>query len=216
MAESRERVRGALNALGLALPPKRITVNLAPADLAKDGSHFDLPIALGLLGLLQSHVRFAEVRARVVHVGVQARAKEHLIQIVMMANVAVTGGHVVPGNKHERKRPAEPRPTGLTLEVRAQNDEQIVKGALDDVPLACQVGLAQVELGISQNACQRAAPVQAHGGERSAGAELSARTIGVDDGQRSVGEKPIEELRFHNVMPLRGGRFFASHTLPYS
>jgi len=49
VAESRERVRAALNALGLALPPKRITVNLAPADLAKEGSHFDLPIALGIL-----------------------------------------------------------------------------------------------------------------------------------------------------------------------
>src|SRR3546814_11818326 len=35
--------------MGLALPPKRITVNLAPADLQKEGSHFDLPIALGLL-----------------------------------------------------------------------------------------------------------------------------------------------------------------------
>ena len=49
VAESRERVRAALDALGLALPPKRITVNLAPADLAKEGSHYDLPIALGLL-----------------------------------------------------------------------------------------------------------------------------------------------------------------------
>ncbi|MEO3427807.1 YifB family Mg chelatase-like AAA ATPase [Pelagibius sp. CAU 1746] len=49
VAESRERVRAALSALGLALPPKRITVNLAPADLQKEGSHFDLPIALGLL-----------------------------------------------------------------------------------------------------------------------------------------------------------------------
>ena len=53
VAESRERVRGALNALGLALPPKRITVNLAPADLAKEGSHFDLPIALGLLTAME-------------------------------------------------------------------------------------------------------------------------------------------------------------------
>src|SRR5271163_3195913 len=52
VAESRERVRAALNALGLALPPKRITVNLAPADLAKEGSHFDLPIALGLLAAM--------------------------------------------------------------------------------------------------------------------------------------------------------------------
>ena len=49
VAESRERVRAALGALGLALPPKRITVNLAPADVLKEGSHFDLPIALGLL-----------------------------------------------------------------------------------------------------------------------------------------------------------------------
>ncbi len=49
VAESRERVRAALGALGLGLPPKRITVNLSPADLLKEGSHFDLPIALGLL-----------------------------------------------------------------------------------------------------------------------------------------------------------------------
>jgi magnesium chelatase family protein len=49
VGESRERVRTALAAIGLALPPKRITVNLAPADVQKEGSHFDLPIALGLL-----------------------------------------------------------------------------------------------------------------------------------------------------------------------
>jgi magnesium chelatase family protein len=52
VSESRERVRAALGALGLALPPKRITVNLAPADMAKEGSHFDLPIALGLLAAM--------------------------------------------------------------------------------------------------------------------------------------------------------------------
>ncbi|HUK07352.1 MAG TPA: YifB family Mg chelatase-like AAA ATPase [Stellaceae bacterium] len=52
VAESRERVRAALNALGLALPPRRITVNLAPADITKEGSHYDLPIALGLLAAL--------------------------------------------------------------------------------------------------------------------------------------------------------------------
>lgn len=49
VAESRERVRAALSAIGLGLPPKRITINLAPADLPKEGSHFDLPIALGLM-----------------------------------------------------------------------------------------------------------------------------------------------------------------------
>ena len=52
VGESRERVRAALGSMGLALPPKRITVNLAPADLAKEGSHFDLPIALGLLAAM--------------------------------------------------------------------------------------------------------------------------------------------------------------------
>lgn len=49
VSEARERVRSALTAMGLALPAKRITVNLSPADLIKEGSHFDLPIALGLL-----------------------------------------------------------------------------------------------------------------------------------------------------------------------
>ena len=49
VGESRERVRAALLASGLSLPAKRITVNLAPADLPKEGSHYDLPIALGLM-----------------------------------------------------------------------------------------------------------------------------------------------------------------------
>ena len=52
VGESRERVRAALNSMGLALPPKRITVNLSPADVVKEGSHFDLPIALGLLAAM--------------------------------------------------------------------------------------------------------------------------------------------------------------------
>ncbi len=52
VAESRERVRAALIASGLSLPPKRITINLAPADLPKEGSHYDLPIALGLMGAI--------------------------------------------------------------------------------------------------------------------------------------------------------------------
>src|SRR5580765_3024739 len=52
VAESRERVRAALAAIGLALPPKVITVNLSPADLPKEGSHYDLPIALCLLAAI--------------------------------------------------------------------------------------------------------------------------------------------------------------------
>ncbi len=52
VAESRERVRAALHAIGLALPAKRITVNLAPADLPKEGSHYDAPIALAILAAM--------------------------------------------------------------------------------------------------------------------------------------------------------------------
>lgn len=52
VAESRERVQAALHASGLAMPAKKITINLAPADLPKEGSHFDLPIALGLMAAI--------------------------------------------------------------------------------------------------------------------------------------------------------------------
>ena len=52
VGESKERVRAALIASGLALPAKRITVNLAPADLPKEGSHYDLPIALGVMAAI--------------------------------------------------------------------------------------------------------------------------------------------------------------------
>lgn len=47
--ESRDRVRSAIIHSGFEFPPKRITVNLAPADLPKEGGRFDLPIALGIL-----------------------------------------------------------------------------------------------------------------------------------------------------------------------
>jgi len=52
VGESRQRVQAALAAMGLALPPRRITINLSPADLPKEGSHYDLPIALALLSAM--------------------------------------------------------------------------------------------------------------------------------------------------------------------
>lgn len=52
VSEAKERVRAALQSMGLSLPPKRITVNLAPADVLKEGSHFDLPIALAVLAAM--------------------------------------------------------------------------------------------------------------------------------------------------------------------
>ncbi len=52
VAEARERVRAAFAAIGLSLPPRRILINLAPADLLKEGSHFDLPLALAVLAAM--------------------------------------------------------------------------------------------------------------------------------------------------------------------
>lgn len=53
VAEARERVRAAFHAMGLSLPPRRILINLRPADLLKEGSHFDVPLALGVLAAME-------------------------------------------------------------------------------------------------------------------------------------------------------------------
>ena len=53
VAESRERVRAALTSMGVTMPPKRVVMNLAPADMPKEGAHFDLPIALALLAAME-------------------------------------------------------------------------------------------------------------------------------------------------------------------
>ncbi|MCP4818385.1 MAG: ATP-binding protein, partial [Shimia sp.] len=52
VSEARDRVRSALATMAIALPSKRITINLSPADLPKEGSHFDLPIAVALLAAI--------------------------------------------------------------------------------------------------------------------------------------------------------------------
>ena len=67
VTEARERVRSAITAMGLAMPSKKITINMSPADLPKMGSHFDLPIALALLAAMD--VIPAEVAERQVAMG---------------------------------------------------------------------------------------------------------------------------------------------------
>lgn len=52
VGEARERVRAAFAAMGVSLPLKRVLINLKPADILKEGSHFDLPLALGLLAAM--------------------------------------------------------------------------------------------------------------------------------------------------------------------
>lgn len=52
VSESKERIKNALFSMNMSLPPQKLTVNLAPADIEKSGSHFDLPILCGILGVL--------------------------------------------------------------------------------------------------------------------------------------------------------------------
>ena len=74
VGESKERVRAALHSLGLSLPPKRITINLAPADLAKEGSHYDLAIAVGLL------------------ISMEVLPQEEIDQYIILGELALDGG----------------------------------------------------------------------------------------------------------------------------
>ncbi|RDD71335.1 magnesium chelatase domain-containing protein, partial [Paracoccus versutus] len=67
VSEARERVKAAFGALSIAMPSRRVTVNLSPADLPKEGSHFDLPIALAVLAALE--IVPAEALERVVALG---------------------------------------------------------------------------------------------------------------------------------------------------
>ncbi|MFC3528867.1 YifB family Mg chelatase-like AAA ATPase [Paracoccus mangrovi] len=67
VSEARERVKAAFGALSIAMPSRRVTVNLSPADLPKEGSHFDLPIALAVLAALE--VVPAEALSQVVSLG---------------------------------------------------------------------------------------------------------------------------------------------------
>lgn len=52
VTESRERVTNALSSMNMAMPSKKVTVNLTPADLEKSGAHFDLPILCGILAII--------------------------------------------------------------------------------------------------------------------------------------------------------------------
>ena len=103
VAESRERVRSALAAIGLGLPHERITINLSPADLPKEGSHYDLPIALGLIvamgGLAQAdidgHVVMGELGLDGACIGVPDDASGEAVKVfAVKSDPTITGEDV--------------------------------------------------------------------------------------------------------------------------
>lgn len=86
VSEARERVRAALTAMSIALPAKKITINMSPADLPKAGSHFDLPIALALLAALD--ILPADEMARIVSLG-ELSLDGSLVQVIGALPAAV-------------------------------------------------------------------------------------------------------------------------------
>src|SRR5258707_1242699 len=91
VSEARERVRAALVASGLALPARRITVNLAPADVPKEGSHYDLPIALGLMAAIGAGKSMLAARLPTI---LPPLTPAELLEVSMIASVAgeIEGG----------------------------------------------------------------------------------------------------------------------------
>lgn len=153
VGESRERVRAAFASLGLALPAGRIVVNLAPADLPKDGAHYDLPIALAMLaaigvlphGALERALAFGELgldgsiaqTAGVLPAAMAAQGlgRTFLCGAASGAEAAWAGGEVVAAPalmaliNHIRGGPQLPPPErGALAEVARPPDLQDVKG----------------------------------------------------------------------------------------
>ena len=124
VGESRERVQAALSAMGLALPPKRITVNLSPADLPKEGSHYDLPIALALLAAMG--VTDAEQLTEYIAVG----------ELALDARIVPSPGVLLAAEQVQQARCARPDILLETPRVRARriptagNVERIVVEAV--------------------------------------------------------------------------------------
>ena len=119
VAESRERVRGALNAIGLALPPKRITVNLAPADLPKEGSHYDLPIALGLMAAVGA----------VAHDAIESYCV--LGELALDGSIAAVAGALARGDRGQRARQGARLPASLRRRGRLGRGRDVDPGAVE-------------------------------------------------------------------------------------
>ena len=166
VAESRERVRAALASIGLALPPKVITVNLSPADLPKEGSHYDLPIALGLLAAMGA--TDAETLSHYVAVG---RAQPRRTDRAVARRAA--GGAPCFG---ARSRPDLPRCTGGRSELggRARRHRRARPAGVAR-PSEGHVAGAAPPAGRGRGARRRARP---RAGQRAGSRQARARDRG--------------------------------------
>lgn len=130
VSEARERVRSALIASGLALPARRITVNLAPADLPKEGSHYDLPIALGLMAAIGANARDEGLICPAA-CGAEAAWASPEIQIVAAASLIQIANHFKGTQVLSRPEPKIAERQIASLDLRDIKGQESAKRALE-------------------------------------------------------------------------------------
>ena len=133
VSEARERVRAALTEMAIALPSKRITVNLSPADLPKEGSHFDLPIALALLAALD--IVPAEEVARTVALG-ELSLGGQLVPVIGALPAAMAAAEEERTLLCPRASGAEAAWVGSVEVIGAGSLAEVIRHFTGDAPLA--------------------------------------------------------------------------------
>lgn len=132
VSEARDRVRNALSAMSIALPSKRITINLSPADLPKEGSHFDLPIALSLLAALEIVPR--ETAERVCALG-ELSLDGTLVPVIGALPAAVAAAEAHRSLLCPKASGAEAAWVGAAQVIAAANLGEVVRHYTGQVPL---------------------------------------------------------------------------------
>ena len=130
VSEARERVRAALIASGLALPARRITVNLAPADLPKEGSHYDLPIALGLMAAIGANSRDEGLICPAA-CGAEAAWASPDIQIIAASSLIQIANHFKGTQVLSRPQPRIRETQRVALDLRDIKGQESAKRALE-------------------------------------------------------------------------------------
>jgi magnesium chelatase family protein len=133
VSEAKERVRAALAHLNVAMPSKRITINLSPADMPKSGGHFDLPIALSLLAAIDVIDRDAV--AGVLSMG-ELSLSGRLIPVRGTLPAAVTAGTLGATLICPRANSAEAAWVGATRVLGAQTLPELLAHFSGASPLA--------------------------------------------------------------------------------